>query len=61
MNPYLLNTDDGIYSQDKEGQTVQEQENNNNFNWKPWAIGGTIVLLIIGIVAYYFIKRNKDK
>jgi len=58
INPYLLNTDDGIYSQDKEGQTVQEQENNNNFNWKPWAIGGVIVLAVIGIVAYFFTKKK---
>ncbi len=31
--------------------------NSNNFNWKPWLIGG-VVIILVGLITYWFVKRN---
>ena len=50
--------DDHAFEELKNNPNQSSNSNPNNFNWKPWAIGGTIVLLIIGIVAYFFTKKK---
>lgn len=38
----------------------QNNDNSNDFNWKPLLIAGS-VLAVIGIVSYYFLSRNNKK
>lgn len=39
---------------------LQREKEETPFNWKPWLIGGVIVILV-GLIVYWFVKRNKNK
>lgn len=62
QEPLYINHDCQSCKQQRNVNIERERESNGNskdFNWTPWIIGVGIVLLLIGIVAYFLIKKKR--